>query len=157
MRSLPCCVLLAVLATAGARAADPQFTLVWPQWHSADSFQSYYEYHTGRELTGKWIILRSQPEERSGLYFTVRLNNPEAEVVGAKFVLSVINPDATDTKVYSFPANIPAGRRVFEVGITGRDWSNSHIQPVAWDMELQGPDGRVLAKKSSFLWEKWGR
>lgn len=154
MRLILLTAALLALASTRAGAADPTFVRVWPQWHDADSFQSFYEYETSRELTGKWIVLRSQPEERTGLYFLVRLDNPEAEIVGASYVVSVITPDTTDTKTYSFPVNIPPGSQVFEIGLTGRDWAGPHVQPVAWDVELHGADGRVLARKSSFLWEK---
>ena len=58
---------LLAIAPLRAGAADPTFVRVWPQWHDSDSFQSFSEYQTGKELTGKWIVLRSQPEERTGL------------------------------------------------------------------------------------------
>ena len=158
--------LLAALALlAGFPAASPaagpstdiSFLRVWPVWHTADSFQSYYEYHTGRELVGKWIVLRSQPDERTGLYFLVRVKNPGAAVRGANFVVRVITPDATETKVYNFPANVKAGSWLYEIGLTGKDWAVDHSHPVAWDVELQSPDGNLLAKKASVLWEKPGR
>ncbi len=148
--------LLAPIA-ARAAAADLSFVRVWPQWHSADSFQSFYEYDTGRELVGKRIVMRSQPDERSGLYFLVRVKNPGAMVHGATFVVRVITPDATETKVFSFPSEVKGGSWLYEIGLTGKDWAAEHIQPVAWDVELQSADGTVLARKTSFLWEKPSR
>jgi hypothetical protein len=146
---------LAAPAPAAAPQAGPSFRRVWLQWHNADSFQSFYEYDTGRELVGrKWTVLRSQPDERTGLYFLARVQNPGAKLRGLRLVVHVVTPDATETKVYSFPADIQAGSWLFEIGLTGKDWSAEHIQPVAWDVELQSPDGSVLARKASFLWEK---
>ena len=72
----------------------------------------------------------------------------------ATFVLRVIAPDSTDTRTYSFPADVPAGSRLFEIGLTGKDWAKARVQPVAWDLELRAADGRVLASAKSFLWEK---
>jgi hypothetical protein len=157
MRPLFASIALLAASPSPGPAADLSFTRVWPQWHTADSFQSYYEYHTGRELKGKWIVLRSQPDERTGLYFLVRVLNKGTIVRGANFVVRVITPDATETKVFNFPANVQGGKWLFEIGLTGKDWGAQHVHPVAWDVELQSADGSVLARKVSFLWEKPSR
>ena len=52
---------------------------------------------------------------------------------------------------------VKAGSWLFEIGLTGKDWPAEHVEPVAWEVELQSADGTVLAKKASFLWEKPGR
>jgi hypothetical protein len=153
MRPLFASILIAVAAAAPAHAAELRFARVWLQWNDADSFQSFYEYHTGRELVGKWTVMRSQPDDRSGLYFLVRTENP-GPMVGGTIVVRVISPESIDTRVYSFPVQGPGGGRLFVVGLTGTDWAVARVQPVAWDVELQAPDGTVLVKKTSFLWEK---
>jgi hypothetical protein len=154
----PLLASLAFLAAAAAGAAELRFVRVWPEWHDGDSFQSYYEYRTGNELVSKrWTVLRSQPDDRSGLYFLVRVENPGEMVRGATFVVRVISPESIDTHVYSFPADVPKGSRLFEIGLTGKDWVGARVDPVAWDVELQSGDGKVLYKKVSFLWEKPGR
>jgi hypothetical protein len=154
MRSLLASLALLSAAAPASRAADPTFRRVWPEWHDADSFQSLYEDHTGHELTGKWIVMRSRPAERGGLYFLTRVENPGAELRGATFVVRVIALEAIDTKTYSFPATVPRGSRLFEIGLTGADWKGPRAEPVAWELELDAADGRVLARKTSFLWEK---
>jgi hypothetical protein len=157
MRSLLALFTLLAALCARAPAADLSFTRVWLQWRKADSFQSLYEYRTARELTGKWVMLRSQPDERTGLYFLVRVENPGAPVSGAVFFVRVVTPEAKETKVFTFPADVRAGSWVFGIGLTGKDWAGEHVQPVAWEVELQSADGVVLARKTSFLWEKPGR
>jgi hypothetical protein len=154
MRSLlaPFALLSALCATA--QAADLTFKRAWPEWHDSDSFQSLYEQQTGHELTGKWIVLRSQPAQRSGLYFLTRVLNPGGDVRGATFVVRVITLESVDTRVYSFPVFVPGGSRLFEIGLTGTDWKGPRAEPVAWEVELDAADGRVLAKKTSYLWEK---
>ncbi len=147
-------MLLLLAAALPARAADLQLKRVWPQWYSADSFQSYYEDRTGHELTGKRTLLRSRPEERGGLYFLTRVENPGGPLAGATFVVRVISPEATDTRVFNFPADIPAGSWLFQIGLTGRDWLGARTYPVAWELELHGADGKVLASARSYLWEK---
>ena len=155
MRPLLASLALLAVAALPARAAGLRFERVWLQWHDADSFQSFSEYHSGRELVGHWTVLRTQPDDRTGLYFLVRVENPGA-VSNGTIVVHVISPESIDTRVYSFPVEVPAGSRLFVVGLTGTDWALARAQPVAWNVELQAPDGTVLAKKSSFLWEKPG-
>jgi hypothetical protein len=154
MRSLLAPIALSLALCAAARADDVSFKRVWPEWHDSDSFQSFYEDHTGQELTGKWIVLRSQPRERSGLYFLTRVENKASVLRGATFVVRVITPDGIDTKTFSFPATVPGGSKLFEIGLTGTDWKGPRFEPVAWEVELDAADGRVLARKTSYLWEK---
>jgi hypothetical protein len=149
-------LLLAGCVSHPKAPAELHFERVWLAWHDADSFQSYYEYRTGDELVGKWTVLRSEPYDRTGLYFEIRTENPAAPR-NAKIAIRVISPDSIDPRVFTFPVEVPAGGRLFVVGITGTDWPFQRVVPVAWDVELQAPDGAVLAKKVSFLWEKPGR
>jgi hypothetical protein len=154
MRSLLAPFILFLSLGAAALAGDPYFKRVWPEWRDADSFQSFYEDHTGKELVGKWTMIRSQPSSRSGLYFLTRINNPGAAMRGATLVLRIISPESENTRTFSFLTDVPTGSRLFEIGLTGTDWTGAKVQPVAWDMELKGIDGRVVARKVSFLWEK---
>jgi hypothetical protein len=152
--------LMALLASAALLGAAPspqepiRMIRVWPTWRAADTFQSYYEYHSGKELVGRWTVMRSQPDERTGLYFLVRIENKKEAERGATFVVRVISPDSPETRVYNFPATVKSGSWVYEIGLTGKDWAIGHVHPVAWDVELQTAEGAVVAKKASFLWEK---
>ena len=47
--------------------------------------------------------------------------------------------------------------QVFELGLTGKDWSGVKIQPVSWRVQLLGDDGKVQASSQSFLWDISGR
>jgi hypothetical protein len=156
MRPLLASFLLLAVASAPAQPANITFTRVWPQYHDDDSFKSFYEYRTGNELTYKWIVLRSHPDDRGGLYFLVRVENPGAPVGGTSFVVRVISPDAIVTRVFSFFADVPHGSHLFEIGLTGKDWPGARVAPVAWEVELQDASGQVLVRQESFLWEKPG-
>ena len=154
---IPILALLALSLATAARADAVTFKRVWPQWYDADSFQSFYEDHTGQELTGKWIVLRSRPAERAGFYFLTRVENSGGAIAGATFIVRVIAPDSTDTVTFNLPQDVPAGSHLFQIGLTGKDWSKPRVQPVAWEIELHAADGRLLAKAKSFLWEKGGQ
>lgn len=145
--------LLAVVVPM-APAADIGFLRVWPEWREAGSFGSISEYITGREATGGWTTFRTHKDSRAGYYFLARIKNPGPATDGTTFVLRVVTPDSAFPKIFSFPANVPKGVHVFEIGLTDGDWAGKKVHPVAWKLELQGPDGKLLAGKASFLWEK---
>jgi hypothetical protein len=154
MRSTLASFALLAAVCANAKAADLTFKRVWPEWHDSDSFQSLYEDHTGHELTGKWLVRRSHPENRSGLYFLTRVENKGGQVLGGKFVVRVITIESIETRVYTFAADVPGGSHLFELGLTGNDWAGPRAEPVAWEVELDAADGSVITRMASYLWEK---
>ena len=154
MRSLSALMMFTVTALVSAQAAEVEFVRVWPGWRDAASFERISEYFTGEEDTGRDIVLRTQPEQREGFYFLVRVANPGDVLPGAKFVLQVIAPSAPEPKTTIFPAEIPSRSKVFLLGLTGADWAGADVHPVAWKLELRSADDRVLASAQSFLWEK---
>lgn len=136
---------------ASLRAADPEFVRVWPSWRAAESFDRISEYFDGQENTGKNAVMRSQPANRAGFYFLVRLKKNTVAPAGSKFVLSVITPDAPEPKVFTFPIT-GEPPRVFELGLTGTDWADRAAHPVAWKLDLVSSEGRALTSTQSFLW-----
>ncbi|HYD84482.1 MAG TPA: hypothetical protein VEA63_10525 [Opitutus sp.] len=143
---------LAIIGSSLARAADIEFVRVWPGWRDAADFESISEYFSGRENTGRRVVLRSQADARAGFYYLVRVMNSAAPQTGAKFSLQVIAPASPDVKTYAFPADIPARATVFQLGLTGADWPNKETHPVAWKLDLLDAKGQVLASQQSFLW-----
>jgi hypothetical protein len=153
MRSALACLSL-LFAAVLAQAAEVEFVRVWPEWREADSFDRIGEYFGGKESTEKHAVLRTHADIRAGYYFLARVKT-SAALTGAKFELQVIRPDAPEPKVFSFPAAMPAGSIVFELGLTGADWpQGKEANHVAWRLTLLAADGRVLAEQKSFLWEK---
>ena len=92
-----------------ARAGDVDFVRVWPEWHSAESFERISEFFTGRENPGGQIVRRTQPAQREGFYFLVRLRNRGAAQPSARLVLSLIKPDSPQVRVHTFPLPLAAG------------------------------------------------
>jgi hypothetical protein len=164
MRPIRLLFALLAAATVGGCAHAPAvgatgMTLVrvWPQWKDTDSFMGISEYFTHKEMTGGWIVLRTHPESRVGFYFLTRVKNTRGPATGTRFVIQLILPDSPDPKTYTFPAPVPHGSHLFEIGLTGKDWKGSRLHPVAWLVELQDSSGQVLAAKASYLWEKPGK
>jgi len=145
---------LQLLFCGGARGADLSFVRVWPRWYDTDQVERISEFFTGRENMGERTIVHSRPNSRTGFYFLVRVKNPGLLVSGTKFVVRVILPISPDPKVFTLPADVPAGGKVYQLGLTGGDWPNKKTYPVAWKLDLVGADGQVLASQESFLWAK---
>lgn len=147
--------LIALLASAAvAFAADVEFVRVWPAWRDAASFERISEYFTGHEPSGREAILRTQPAQRSGYYFLTRLKNDGPLLAQAQFRVHVITPANPEPKEFVFTADVPPGRQVFHLGLTGGDWPDAKARPVAWRIELVGAGDAVLASEQSFLWSK---
>lgn len=145
--------LLLLLPASFLSAAGLEVVHVSTQWRDAASFQRISEYFNGRENTGGIIVLRTQPGERAGHYWQVRLKNPGAPVAGAKFELQVISSAAPGPKTFAFAADVPAGSRLYQLGLTGTDWPDTKARPVAWQLRVLAADGQTLLVKKSFLWE----
>ena len=62
------------------------------------------EYFTGKENTGNRMIVRSQPEERTGLYFILRLDRPVCDIQAASKVrMSMLLPFLAEPIFYEMP------------------------------------------------------
>lgn len=146
-------LLCSVPALSVAAENSLQVVRVFTGWREAASFKRIGEYFDGRERTGGEVILRSQPAERGGYYFLIRLANPGA-ATPATLQLEVVRPGTPKPQVFSFPTSVPVGSTVFNVGLTGADWPDHEINPVAWRLQVLAADGQVLATSQSYVWEK---
>ena len=156
MRLRPLTTLLCFLSLmiSLTNAAEVTFVRVWPGWVDAEAFETISEYFTGREESGNRIVHRTNPDVRAGFYFLARVANTDAPPTGAKFSLQVIRPGNPEAKTYTFPAELREGSTVFQLGLTGDDWPDREVHPVAWKIDLLSADNQVLATSQSFLWSK---
>ena len=128
---------------------------VKPQYMPQLDFQRISEYFTGRENTGRRVILRTQLEEREGMYFVVTLNKKVSKLPsGSQIKLQVITSESPKAQTFNFhfPEQVGGYCEVF-AGLTGSDWSSKKIDLVAWKVTLEDGSGEVLAEEQSFIWE----
>ena len=143
------------LAKEDATVSATAVTIIRVQheWRDAASFKRIAEYFDGREHNGSAAIRRSHPETRAGYYFFVRVKNPGA-LRPATASLQVIHTTSAMPVHYQFPVELKAGDTVFNIGLTGADWPDAKLHPVAWKLQFLDADGKVLATEASYLWEK---
>ncbi len=148
-RSAAALLLISIPALLNA-ATD--IVRVWPTYREAESFRRISEYiGSGRENTGREIVLRTQAEPRSGYYFLTRLKTDTA-ATGSTLVLEVVLPGNPAVHTYTFPADLRAGEQVYQLGVTGADWPGKETRPAAWRISARAADGATLAERASFLW-----
>jgi hypothetical protein len=145
--------MISALTVVSTSASDLEIVRVFTSWRTAESFRSLREYFGGKEKEAGSKILRSQPAERAGYYWLVRLKNRLSPIAGAKFELQVITPVSPEPKIFVFPADIPAGGSVYRLGLTGTDWPGAKARPDAWHLSLLAADGKTLLARESYLWE----
>lgn len=126
------------------------------QWSykQAEEFQRISEFFTGKENLGNRVVLRSNPENRNGLYFSLFIKDrirslPE----GSKAIVEVLQPNSPDTQIYeySIPVNTSKSKELM-LGITGANWPNEDDHPLAWRVRLVNAEGEELASDKSYLW-----
>ncbi|MBL9214327.1 MAG: hypothetical protein JNG83_02505 [Opitutaceae bacterium] len=153
LRLLLGCLLGLVLAAPALRASDLTIVRIQPGWRDAASFKRISEYFTGREHTGREVVLRTHPGTRAGYYFLIRVRNTGAPV-RATFAFQVIPNSRAQPVLHQLTAELGTGDTLLNLGLTGPDWPEADTNPVAWKLEVKGEDGHVLATALSYLWEK---
>ena len=143
--------LLPLLALA--KDSDLKIVRVFTGWREAASFKRIAEYFDGQEHSGGEIVLRTNSGDRGGYYFLTRIANPGAPV-GAKLVLQVVMPGTAAPRSFTFPTSLSSGSVVFNLGLTGADWPDKRVHPVAWKLDVVTSDGQMLTTEQSYLWEK---
>ena len=144
---------LCLALTPALSASDLTIVRVFTGWRAGDSFKRIAEYFDGKEHPGGEIILRTQPAQRTGYYFLVRLQNAAA-ARPVRFQLELIEPGTGASRTVVFPAELGAGSTVYQLGLTGPEWQDAKVQPTAWRLRVLGENDQALATEQSYLWEK---
>jgi hypothetical protein len=120
------------------------------------AFKRIPEYFTGHEFTGRNIYCRSNPSDRSGYYFVIKVNDSFSIINSSCYwIVDWVPPRDPNPRTQRIPLteeNIQ-GREVF-VGLTGEDWKDPLLKPLAWRISLLSKKGVTLGQRQSFLWSK---
>lgn len=152
--TLVCLVFSACTSTPKQALTSVEIKEIKPRYISAGELTRVNEYFTGQENTGKRVFLRSNPEAKSGYYFTLILDEKVRRLPrGTTIVGEFHTPDAVEVQSYEFnlPNRRPKTKEIF-VGLTGEDWPGEDAVPAAWRFTIIGPNGNTLGASQSFLW-----
>jgi hypothetical protein len=126
------------------------------QWsyRNAEDFERISEFFTGKENPGNRVIVRSTPENRQGMYFSVMIKDGVNSLpAGSKAVIEVLHALSPETQTYTFPVpNSPKNHQELLMGITGDNWPAAKYKPMAWRIRLMNAEGEVLSSDKSYLW-----
>ena len=132
---------------------------LWVEYRDAASFDTLSTLASGAENTNGAQTLRTQPEAREGFYFRLRLDGRHGKALTDGAIrLQVVMPDGDQPRTFTLPFTA-AGRDsvLLDVGLTGSDWPYGRTMPLAWRLDVTGPDGTIQATRKSFLWEMPGK
>lgn len=147
---------LIFLGGQAVMAAQPSIDHVTPRYFDRADFQYLSEFFTGREAQRKEFIIRTDPEDRAGLYFIIDLSEEIRSLPqGAAIQVDSVDADSGELTTRQFPVESgmrPESRRIM-LGFTGEDWPEPTRSLLAWRVALVSSEGAVLSEKVSFLWE----
>lgn len=140
-------------------AAPEKIALRYVTWkvEPATDFQRISEYFDGEENTGGDTIVRSQKNDRRGLYFILALEWSAKLPDGAVAMVDFVSSEGGEPKHHAFlipPVDKPAHLREIRLGFTGKDWPEIRkARPVAWKITLRDAKSLdVIATAQSYLW-----
>ena len=108
----------------------------------------------GASLTGQRYrtVVASQPDSPAGQYFILRLKGPRPAPPAAARITWYAT-DAMAPRTRQWPLADARLENWLYLGLTGPDWPDPKVQPLAWHIELLDAAGATLAEWKSFLWE----
>lgn len=148
-------LLAGLMLLASCLHAELKIFSVTERYWDQVEFKRVIEYFTGKEFSGRQIILRSNPEKRSGMYFELSFSEKlNALAKNSVIVLQMYRSGSLHPKLYEFkiPEDLHEKRDIL-LGVTGDDWPSRETKLIAWRMEVRTVDQKLLAQKQSFLWD----
>lgn len=148
-RAVPLLMLLVAFAPAFGLTIEKAYT----RYYDEGGIRPIGQYF-GASLTGQGFrtVIASQPAKPAGQYFIVHLKDAgSASPATARMRLYTTESKVPSTRTWEL-----AGTELdnwLYLGLTGSDWPDEDIRPLAWHIELLDDKGTVLTEWKSFLWE----
>ena len=120
----------------------------------AGTFTRVSEYFTGHENQGRRVIVRSDPENRGGLYFIIRFSESTKDFPqGLRLAVDYysMKQGKLDHQEFELPYPMKRTNKIF-AGITAEETKDTTL-PIAWRIQLLRQDGSVYSELKSYLWE----
>jgi hypothetical protein len=137
-------------------SAQVEISLRNKAYFTVRDFKRVPEFFTGKEFSGWKVYCRTNRADREGFYFVVKVTGDvPPSSADCHWLLEWITPlDLTaQQKKVSLPDQNISGKEVF-IGLTGSDWPDPSVHPIAWSLSLVDSEEGILGKSQSFLWSK---
>ena len=92
------------------------------------------------------------PGDPAGQYFITKLEKVKSSALKSAR-MTYYRSDSKDTTTVSWDLSGASVKSWLYLGLTGNDWPEKEIKPLAWRIELLDANGTLLAEWKSFLWE----
>lgn len=124
---------------------------------SDDSFKGIVEAFQHSESQGGRVIIRNQPDQRSGLYFIVKFNNALSLLrPGTQVKVSFITQNSLKEQYFTWTLPEVKHSLIFQnelyLGITDNPCFSLNTQLIAWKVEVFDENNHLIASKKSFAW-----
>jgi len=118
-----------------------------------EDFLRISEYFTGREPQTDRVFIRSVPEKRAGYYWILPVDQTIVEQQPIRIELWVQRPGSPEIIEFRLlpQRNLDRSQTLW-IGLTGEDWPNEDLAPVAWKLSLLSSEGREILSRQSYLW-----
>ncbi|MCC5789953.1 MAG: hypothetical protein JJT75_09975 [Opitutales bacterium] len=147
-------------SSSAASGEGVDWRTVRTEWRDHASFVRVQEYFTGEERTDPYLIHRTNPEEREGYYWLVRLiaeEHPAEENLTLRAEWTVPEDPEIRRSEYALPADHDFwdGREVLLFGLTDGELGEGE-SPTSWRLSVRNAEGEILGVYRSFLWARIG-
>jgi len=154
--NIPILFLSLSIFCASNLSAQVNISLRNKAYFTVRDFKRIPEFFTGKEFSGWKVYCRTNPADREGFYFVVKVTGDvpqsSADCHWLLEWITPLDPTAQQKKVLLTDQKI-SGKEVF-IGLTGSDWPDPSVQPIAWCLSLVDSEERILGQSQSFLWSK---
>ena len=146
---------LFLFAALIAGAADLRIETAYTRSYTEEAIRPLREYFREAESRqGFRTVVASRPEDPAGQYFIIRLEGETGKGAVTRAEMTLFATESKEPREVEWDLQGIDPRRWLYLGITGADWPEKAVQPLAWHIRLIDSTGRMLAEWKSFLWEQ---
>lgn len=119
-------------------------------------FKKIQDFFKSKDPNQHWLILRTDPETLPGIYFETSLNHtvktfPPNSTLSISYITKKLE---SEVKTHNFAIPLEKQWRLL-IGLTDSACGVATPYDIfAWCITILDPQGKLLAQKKSFLWEK---
>ena len=144
----------ACLVMALAPLHGMQVKTAYTRHYQAEEIRTVTQYFVTTLIGNRFrTIISSDPDNPTGQYFIIKLQDtPDSKPVNAHMIL--YKTDSKEPEEWTWALGDIRLDTWLYLGLTGADWPDEEIQPLAWRLEFLDASGAQVAWWNSFLWER---